>query len=50
MDASMIPGSTTPSQTALVKVWSVTALHGGLPAVNVEDDNGLAWGVVFAVP
>jgi hypothetical protein len=50
MDASMIPGSTTPSETALVKVWSVTALHGGLPAVNVEDDNGLAWAVVFSIP
>ncbi len=46
MDASTIPGNTTPSETALVKVWQVTPLSGGLPRVNVEDDNGLAWGVV----
>jgi hypothetical protein len=50
MDASRIPGSTTPPETALVKVWTVTALHGGVPAVTVEDDNGFAWPVVFIVP
>jgi hypothetical protein len=50
IDASMIPGSTTPPETALVKVWSVTPLQEGLPTVNVEDDNGLAWGVVVAIP
>ena len=50
VDASKIPGSTTPPETALIKVWSVTALHGGLPAVTVEDDNGSAWGVVLTVP
>jgi hypothetical protein len=50
VDASRIPGSTIPPETALIKVWSVTALHGGLPAVTVEDDNGSAWGVVLTVP
>jgi hypothetical protein len=50
MDASMIPGTTTQPQTALIEVWTVTALHGGLPTVNVEDDNGLAWPVVFSIP
>jgi hypothetical protein len=50
MDASMIPGNATPPETALVKVWQVTPLSGGLPIVNVEDDNSLAWGVVVYLP
>lgn len=50
MDASMIPGNTTLPETALVQVWTVTALHGALPAVNVEDDNGHAWPEVLAIP
>ncbi len=50
IDAGIIPGSTTPMETALVKVWKITPLNGFYPLVFVRDDNGLAWGVVFAVP
>jgi hypothetical protein len=51
IDASEIPGnnSVAPGQS-LVRVWKVTGLSGNIPEVMVEDDNGLAWGVVFFVP
>jgi len=50
LDASEIPGSKTPAGQALVKVWQVTGLQGGLPTVYITDSGGVAWGVVYAVP
>jgi hypothetical protein len=50
LDAHLIPGNSTPLETALVKVWKVTPMNGQYPLVYVEDMNGAAWGVTFLVP
>jgi len=43
MDAADIPGSRTPLEKGLVKVWKVTPLSRAYPVVYVEDDNGVSW-------
>ena len=54
LDASRVPGSTTPYGQALVKVWSVTPSQSSsitfYPLVYVRDDTGAAWGVPFLIP
>jgi hypothetical protein len=54
LDASGVPGSSTPSGTALVKVWSVSPAPDSsityYPLVYVADDDSAAWGVPFFVP
>ena len=54
IDASLIPGNSTPFGMALVKVWAVTPATSSsityYPLIYVEDDNGQAWGNPFIIP